>query len=67
MKYLEMKKLLHMEKNTNKILTLGSYFHQIEDLAKGGIRTDNEIKNREQLIETLRSKKFKIKKGDRLV
>ncbi len=42
-------------KKTNKILTSGSDFHRLEDLATGGIITTKEIKTTKQLIEVLKS------------
>lgn len=53
-------KALEYGNNTNKILTSGSDFHRLCDLAQGGIITDVEVKNIEQLVEILKSKKFEL-------
>lgn len=47
-------------KNTHKILTSGSDFHRLEDLAIGGIMTDKEIKNAKQLIAILKSGNYNL-------
>lgn len=57
-------KALEYGNNTNKILTSGSDFHRMEDLARGGIITEIEIRNSKQLVEILRSKKFKLNKNE---
>lgn len=54
-------KALKYGKSTNKILTSGSDFHKIDDLAQGGIITEVEIKNNQQLVEMLKSKNYKLK------
>ena len=46
--------------STNKILTSGSDFHNLEDLARGGIVTTEEIKDINQLVEVLKNKEFKV-------
>lgn len=53
-------KALEYGSSTNKILTSGSDFHHLNDLARGGIITDIEIKDIKQLVEILKSKKFEI-------
>lgn len=57
-------KALEYGNNTNKILTSGSDFHRMEDLARGGIITETEIRNSKQLVEILRSRKFKLNKNE---
>ena len=52
-------------KNTNKILTLGSDFHRLDDLGQGGIITNIEIKDIKQLVEVLKSKNYKLIKNRR--
>lgn len=44
-------KALEYGKSTNKILTSGSDFHRLGDLARGGIITEVEIKDIKQLVE----------------
>lgn len=46
--------------STNKILTSGSDFHNLEDLARGGIVTTEEIKDIKQLVKVLKNKEFKV-------
>ncbi|SFL36275.1 PHP domain-containing protein [Halanaerobium salsuginis] len=38
----------------------GSDFHQLEDLARGGITTEKEIKNSKQLIEVLKTNNYQL-------
>lgn len=47
-------------KETNKILTSGSDFHQVYDVDKGGIKTEKEIKNNEQLIRIFKTNNFSL-------
>ena len=53
-------KALEYGMSTDKILTSGSDFHRLPDLARGGIITEVEIKNIEQLVEILRTRKFEL-------
>ena len=46
--------------STNKILTSGSDFHNLEDLARGGIVTTEEIKDIKQLVKVLKNKEYKV-------
>ncbi len=46
--------------STNKILTSGSDFHNLEDLARGGIVTTEEIRDIKQLVRVLKNKEFKV-------
>ena len=55
-------KALEYEERTNKILTSGSDFHRIDDLARGGIITEVEIKNVKQLVEILKTKNYRLNK-----
>lgn len=50
--------------STNKILTSGSDFHRLGDLAQGGIITNVEIKDIEQLVEILKERDYKLKEGN---
>lgn len=54
-------KALEYGKSTNKILTSGSDFHRLGDLAQGGIITEVEIKNIKQLVKILKNRNYKIK------
>ncbi len=54
-------KALEYEKNTNKILTSDSDFHRLDDLARGGIITEVEIKDIKQLVQILKNRNYKIK------
>lgn len=56
-------KALEYGNNTDKILTSGSDFHRLEDLAQGGIITSIEIKNINQLVEILKNRDYQIKQG----
>ena len=56
-------KALEYGNSTNKILTSGSDFHMLDDLAQGGIITDIEIKDIKQLVEILKNRDYKIKQG----
>ena len=56
-------KALEYGNSTNKILTSGSDFHHFNDLAKGGIITDIEIKDIKQLVEVLNSRKFELNRS----
>ena len=56
-------KALEYGNSTNKILTSGSDFHRLDDLAQGGIITDIEIKDIKQLVEILKNRDYKIKQG----
>lgn len=47
-------------KETNKLMSSGSDFHVKKQLAKGGIITEKPIKNNADLLETLKSMKFKM-------
>jgi len=53
-------KALEYGKNTDKILTSGSDFHRLTDLARGGIITEIEIKDISQLVRILKNKEYKI-------
>lgn len=53
-------KALEYGKSTNKILTSGSDFHALNDLAQGGIMTEVEIKGINQLVEILKSREYKL-------
>lgn len=53
-------KALQYGKSTNKILTSGSDFHRLDDLAQGGIITDVEIKDIKHLVEILKNKNYKL-------
>lgn len=53
-------KALEYGENTNKILTSGSDFHKLDDLARGGIITEVEIKDIRQLVEILKTKSYKL-------
>ena len=53
-------KALEYGESTNKILTSGSDFHRIDDLARGGIITKVEIKNIKQLVEILKTKNYTL-------
>ena len=46
--------------STNKILTSGSDFHNLEDLARGGIVTQEEIKDINQLVKVLKNREYKV-------
>ena len=46
--------------STNKILTSGSDFHNLEDLARGGIVTTEEIKDIKQLVTVLKNREYKV-------
>ena len=46
--------------STNKILTSGSDFHNLEDLARGGIVTTEEIKDINQLVKVLKNREYKV-------
>lgn len=50
--------------SANKILTSGSDFHRLGDLAQGGIITNVEIKDIEQLVEILKERDYKLKEGN---
>ena len=54
-------KALEYGKNTDKILTSGSDFHRLDDLARGGIITEVEIKDIKQLVQILKNRNYKIK------
>lgn len=45
--------------STNKILTSGSDFHNLEDLARGGIVTQEEITDIKQLVKGNNKKRYK--------
>jgi len=45
----------------HKILTSGSDFHRLDDLARGGIITEVEIKDIKQLVQILKNRSYKIK------
>jgi hypothetical protein len=53
-------KALEYGKSTNKILTSGSDFHTLNDLAQGGIMTKVEIKGIKQLVEILKNREYKL-------
>lgn len=53
-------KALEYGESTNKILTSGSDFHNLDDLAKGGIITQIEIKDIKQLVKILKTKQFEL-------
>jgi len=53
-------KAIEYGQKTNKILTSGSDFHHVYDLAKGGIITDKEIKDNKQLIKILKTNNFSL-------
>lgn len=53
-------KALEYGKSTNKILTSGSDFHRLDDLARGGIATEVEITEINQLVDLLRSREYKL-------
>lgn len=53
-------KALEYGKSTNKILTSGSDFHRLDDLARGGIITEIEIKNIKEFVEILQFQGFKV-------
>lgn len=53
-------KALEYGESTNKILTSGSDFHRLDDLARGGIITEVEIKDIKQLVEILKTKNYKL-------
>lgn len=55
-------KALEYGNSTNKILTSGSDFHRLDDLARGGIITEVEIKDIKQLVEILKTKNYKLNK-----
>ncbi len=55
-------KALEYGESTNKILTSGSDFHRIDDLAQEGIITEVEIKNIKQLVEILKTKNYRLNK-----
>ena len=46
--------------STNKILTSGSDFHRLDDLARGGIITNIEIKDINKLVEILKSREYEL-------
>ncbi|MCH5315965.1 MAG: PHP domain-containing protein [Eubacterium sp.] len=46
-------------KKTGKLMCSGSDFHEIENLAKGGIITSSPIKTNEDLLSVLKSQDFK--------
>lgn len=54
-------KALEYGKGTDRILTSGSDFHRLDDLTRGGIITEVEIKDIKQLVEILKTRKFKIR------
>lgn len=56
-------KALKYGNTTNKILTSGSDFHQLTDLAQGGIITNHKIENSDQLLEVLKSNNYIRKQG----
>lgn len=51
-------------KKHNLLVIGGSDAHRNEDIARGGIETENEIKSAEDLIEAVKSGKLKIIRGD---
>ena len=53
-------KALEYGESTNKILTSGSDFHRLGDLARGGIITQVEIKDIKQLVEILKIRNYKL-------
>ena len=53
-------KALEYGKNTNKILTSGSDFHSLNDLARGGIVTREEIKDINKLVDVLKTRNFEL-------
>lgn len=53
-------KALEYGKSTNKILTSGSDCHELKDLAQGGIITREAISEIKQLVEVLKSRKYKL-------
>ncbi len=53
-------KALEYGKSTNKILTSGSDFHRLDDLARGGIATEVEITEINQLVDILKSGEYKL-------
>lgn len=57
-------KALEYGKSTNKILTSGSDFHRLDDLARGGIITEIEIKNIKELVEILQSRNYKLNRNE---
>lgn len=59
-------KALEYGKSTNKILTSGSDFHRLSDLARGGISTDVEIKDIKQLVEVLIRKDYKLNRNGQI-
>ena len=57
-------KALEYGKSTNKILTSGLDFHRLDDLARGGIITEIEIKNIKELVEILQSRNYKLNRNE---
>ncbi len=55
-------KALEYGKNTNKILTSGSNFHRLGDLARDGSITEVKIKDIKQLVEILKTKNYKLRR-----
>ena len=53
-------KALEYGNSTNKILTSGSDFHRLDDLARGGIITNIEIKDINKLVEILKSREYEL-------
>lgn len=56
----ENQKAFEWAKENNKLMVSGSDFHTVKNLARGGIITDNPVKNNNDLLNVLRSQKFEM-------
>lgn len=56
----ENQKAFEWAKENNKLMVSGSDFHTVKNLARGGIITDNPVKNNNDLLNVLRSQNFEM-------
>lgn len=56
----ENQKAFEWAKENNKLMVSGSDFHTVKNLARGGIITDNPVKNNNDLLNVLRAQNFEM-------
>lgn len=56
----ENQKAFEWAKENDKLMVSGSDFHTVKNLARGGIITDNPVKNNNDLLNVLRSQNFEM-------
>lgn len=56
----ENQKAFEWAKENDKLMVSGSDFHTVKNLARGGIITDNPVKNNNDLLNVLRAQNFEM-------